>query len=369
VDHRQAIRLVRTLADGEEALRAELASLAAPDLERWQAFLTQHRLLDWVAPALCGEPARAVVPDGFREALLAQRAARLARNAVLLRESVELRDALAAACGGGLFLKGLYFDQRFYPDTGRRHQADVDVLVRADALESALGAAEKLGYDLSKDVDTGQPLARALREIRGANPQKAPHGVALARGRSKLDVHWCLASRSLDRIDEEPLWRERRGFALEAHAFETLGDEHTLEFLLLSLCSDLRRGACREKHFLDLYLMLRAFGRDLDWEGFLARRRRERVERPCVNVLAVFLELWDCAGELPELAAALRARRRLIELDGPGEAVALIERPRGNRENRTWYRRVYPRSLPRFWAWRLTRDLRHTLTRAGGQRP
>ena len=124
-----------------------------------------------------------------------------------------------------------------------------------------------------------------------------------------------------------------------------------------------------EKHFLDLYLMLRALGPAFDWDGFLAPRRRERVEKACVNVLAVFLELWDCAGELPGLAAALRARHRLIELDGAGEAVALIERPRGNRENRTWYRRVYPRSLPRFWAWRLTRDLPHTLARAGRRRP
>jgi hypothetical protein len=45
------------------------------------------------------------------------------------------------------------------------------------------------------------------------------------------------------------------------------------------------------------------------------------------------------------------------------EAAVLVERPRGSPESRLWFRRVYPRSPSRYWAWRLTRDLPHTLAR------
>jgi hypothetical protein len=134
-------------------------------------------------------------------------------------------------------------------------------------------------------------------------------------------------------------------------------------FQLVSICSDLRRGASLAKHFLDLYLLLRGIDRELDWDAFFARRQRERLARPCVNALAVLLLLWECADELPGAARAVRDRRGEVELRDRAEALALVERPRGNQENRAWFRRVHPRSLPRWWAWRLTADLPHTLAR------
>ena len=69
------------------------------------------------------------------------------------------------------------------------------------------------------------------------------------------------------------------------HEFETLSDEDTLAFLLVSLCEDLRRGACRAKHFLDLYLMLRALDSQMDWERFCERQRERGVLKVAINVL------------------------------------------------------------------------------------
>ena len=150
--------------------------------------------------------------------------------------------------------------------------------------------------------------------------------------------------------------------------FETLADEDTLMFVLVSLAMDLKRGACKAKHFLDLYLILRTLGGDLDWEAFLRRRRAEGLAKVSVNILAVFLYLWDCRLEFPELTRVLAPRAHLLEIDSEQEAVALATRPRRNRENRVWFRRVYPRSPWRYWAWRLSRDLPHTLGRLASLR-
>jgi hypothetical protein len=260
-------------------------------------------------------------------------------------------------------LKGFYFGQRFYGDASRRHQGDLDLLVRSRQLEEALSALARLGYDVETNLDDGKPVATRLRQIRGPAADKAPHGVTVRRDDCKVDLHWCLNSRSSGRVAEESLWHARQSFQLAGHEFETLSDADTLAFLLLSLCEDLRRGACRAKHFLDLYLMLRALEPRTDWEGFCEHQREQGVLKVAINVFAVFFALWGCAPEFPAVSRALDRRLRLVELRDAEEAVVLVERPRGSPENRLWFRRVYPRSPSRYWAWRLTRDLPHTLAR------
>ncbi len=81
------------------------------------------------------------------------------------------------------------------------------------------------------------------------------------------------------------------------------------------------------------------------------------------SALAIFLALWDVADEFPELCEALRQRRRWVELRDPREALALVERRRGNRQNRAWFRRLRPRSGSTDWAWRASLDLPKTLAR------
>jgi hypothetical protein len=362
VDHQSAVRAVRALAAGEAEFLAALAG--ATDWDGFEAFLIRQRLLAWVAPALTGDAARGLAPEPLRERLVEHRRERLARNAALLRESAEVRDALAAAGIETLFLKGLYFGERLYGDPSRRQQRDVDVLVRSACFEPALEVLGRLGFDVVTNEDDGKPVALRVREIRGRSPETAPHGVTVRRGEdTRVDLHWCLTSRSARFLPEEPLWAARRPFAVDGQGFETLSDADTLMFQLVSVCSDLRRGASLAKHFLDLYLLLRAIDADLDWDAFFARRQRERLARACVNVLAVLLEVWECADELPGAARGVRDRRGEVELRDHAEALALLERPRGNEENRAWFRRVHPRSAPRWWAWRLTYDLPHTLAR------
>jgi hypothetical protein len=363
LDHRSSVRAVRALADGEEAFVSALEREPAFEAAGFESFLTRHHLRDWVAPAFLEGAAEHLVPADFRERLREYRAVSLARNQGLLREAVLVRSGLAEAGLGCLILKGICFGQRFYGDASRRQQGDVDVLVRSQQLEAALTALERLGYDVETNQDDGKPVAVRLREIRGPASDKAPHGVTVRRGELKLDLHWCLNSRSSGRVAEGELWNARQAFKLAGHEFETLSDEDTLAFLLLSLCEDLRRGACRAKHFLDLYMMLRALEPRTDWEGFCERQREQGVLKVAVNVLAVFFALWGCAAEFPGVSRALARRLRLVELSDADEAVVLMERPRGSPENRLWFRRVYPRTPTRYWAWRLTRDLPHTLAR------
>lgn len=363
MDQRTSIRAIRALADGKEAFWSALETAPDFDADAFARFVLRGKLVPWVAPALEDDRARRLLPADLLGEVASQWEACRRRNAALVEASKRARGALVEAAIECLFLKGLYFGQRFYGDIDRRHQFDVDVLVRPGEFEAALGALARTGFDVETDLESGTPMSERLRVIRGPLRSRTPHAVEVRLGEAKLDLHWCLRARSVSRMEEGTLWSAREEFTLEGSSFETLSDDHALMFLLLSLCTDVKRGASRTKSFLDLYLLLRELEPQLEWEAFFARRAQEGLLGVCVNVLALFLVLWGCGPEFPGLVSALERRRRQIELADEAEALALVERPRGNRENRIWRRRIYPRSR---WHQRLLRislDLPHTLSR------
>ena len=364
MDYRTGILAIRGLVEGEAAFLAALERSPDFDAEAFAAFANAHNLREWLTPLVGSERVRPLLSAPFVAALEAERAAQPRRKQALLELCEEIRTAFGAAEIPCLFLKGLYLGERFYGDVHRRHQYDVDVLVRPADFEAALNTLAPLGFDVTTAAG-GKPVARRLRKIRTRGRERAPQTITVRREDGlKVDLHCRLKSRWFHGIDEQAAWADRRTFSVGGRGFETLSDEHTLLFLIVSLCFDLRRGACRAKHFLDLYLVLRALGQALDWERFLANREREGLLKVSVNVLAVFLTLWDCAGEFPELAFAIEQRRRRVELRDAQDALALVTRPRRSQENRVWFQRLCPGSPLAYWSWRLTLDLPHTLRRA-----
>ena len=106
MDLRASARAVRALAGGSDAFVSALEQAPDFDAAAFERFLSRHQLRDWVAPELASARAEHLIDAGFRERLREYRVARIARNQVLLRESVEVRSALADAGLGCLFLKG-----------------------------------------------------------------------------------------------------------------------------------------------------------------------------------------------------------------------------------------------------------------------
>jgi hypothetical protein len=351
VDYQACLLPIRALAVGTQAFAAALERMPPEGGEDLPAFLLRHRLVHWVEPALGDERVRRALPEAFLSAAEQGRPARHARTARLLADCLEIREASQRAGLPCLLLKGLGFGQRYYGDIHRRHQQDVDVLVRAEDLPAAMQLFAELGYA----PDEGRIGEGAVRR-------------SVKRGESEVDIHWNLRRRARRRVDAPALWEARRRFALAGAEFETLGDEHTLLFLLLAMCGDLRRGACPVRCFLDLHLILRAHGEAFDWEAFLTRRRAEALEKPCVNVLAVHLAVWRTGAEHPRLREAVARRRSLVQLRDADEALAIVQRARGNPENPVWYQRAYPYDALGDWARRLTLDLPRTLTRLAPSR-
>ena len=337
---------VRALADGEAAFLSAVEAAERLDGSAYAALLQHHRLMPWVEPAVLSEAGRRRLPPTLVAAVEVGREMRRRRHDDVIAETLEVQDAFERAGIACRHLKGVSFGRRFFGDTRRRHQRDVDVLVRARDRDGALQALEQIGY---------------ARE-----PGQISEGVVrwgMTRGYAAVDVHWNLRRRARRRVDGEDLLADPVRFELGARMLETLSDDATLSFLLLSLCGDLRRGACRIRHLLDLHLVLRGLAPALDAEAFLARRAGQQLVMPCVNVLAVFLALWRAEAEFPDLTAAILRRRRLVQIRGTDDALGLLMASGDRTESRKWFRRAYPYDVFDTWARRLTVDLPHTLSR------
>jgi hypothetical protein len=138
-------RLLRTFL----ALRnVPLAGDATPEMpEDWAALLPRlraHRLrplAHWVARKLTGKP-----PDLIRTELESAYYATTLRYDRLRSALAELGGAFAAAGVSVIALKGLVLADHLYPHPACRPMEDIDLLVRAEDLETAARAVVSLGY-------------------------------------------------------------------------------------------------------------------------------------------------------------------------------------------------------------------------------
>lgn len=344
------------MADGLPAFEASLEELAQRgvlDRQGLASFFAAQFFLDWLAPAATSPVAHALLPSDCLAALSERAVEQPARVARLVAQAVELRDALAAAGIDCLLLKGFALATRHYPAPERRHQWDIDLMIPEEAMADAFRVLGGLGYQSRREAPDGPVIQDLISRVRRGLLHRGQHSLGARRGDLRIDVHWRIGGRLADHIDHDALWASRRAFEIRGQRFETLGDEQALTLLLLGIAADLKRGACKGKQWLDLYLALRAQPASRDWRAFLAHRRSERLLRVAVNVLALLGSAWDCEGEWPALAAALEPHRTRVLLPGAADAVALIERPRGAAENRRWYGRLYPRTRLHHAAWQI----------------
>ena len=70
----------------------------------------------------------------------------------------------------------------------------------------------------------------------------------------------------------------------------------------------------RLKAFVDLYLTLTRISREIDWEAFVQRRKREGIQTVSLAVLALFLGLFNCRDKFREMASVVAREEKLLNL-------------------------------------------------------
>jgi hypothetical protein len=258
----------------------------------------------------------------------------------LTRQLTHLTFLLSDAGYEHICLKGPCLGERFYGGTDRRAFGDLDILIRRNDLPAVDLLLRKAGFTRQSTVLFNTALS-----------SRFVHAFDYTKTHVTLDLHWRLSANAAHLLDYDTVWQQRQVFALREHRVSVLSDEYEIVFNLVSLFKDIERGAIRLKAFADLYFILKVANSSMDWKQFLSNRGRERILGISVNVLTLFLEMFQCRDEFAEMAGALESCRGLIQDVSPIERFELIQARQGSLNNKLWASRLYDCSRFHVFMW------------------
>jgi hypothetical protein len=262
------------------------------------------------------------------------------RQETLVRELMAIANVFAAAGQEFILLKGAYLATRFFGGIDRRPFFDLDLLVNRDKLPEAQRLLRGSGYARRSAILINETLTTYFT-----------HAFDFTKSGVAVDLHWALSANAAHNFDYHAIWQRRQNFVLYNRNFSVLSDEYEVVFSLISIFKDVERGAARLKTFVDLYFILNALESRLNWNTFVENRRREKILRISINVLALFLDLLDCRDQFPEIARLAARERELVKRVSPQETVALLEAPLGALQNKLWAAGVYDCSRLQLVLW------------------
>lgn len=333
---------MRALVHGEETQTSEALTSLRPRTAAFMEFLVDHRLVNLAYQVLASERLRDAAGAEFVEQLQQRQARRPGHRTRLRQAQLTIARQLQAARIEFLVMKGFAFEARLCPPHVARHQYDLDLLVQPTDVSRAVAALQTIGlgnYELTH------------------NPAVSPHRLAteyeieLKADGLTVDLHWKFRGSPGYRIDYAQLWNNRVEFTLDGMRLSTLCDADTAALLALSIAHDIGRGACRLKHFVDLYLTVKGLGPQFDWSAFMQQRHAERTDVLCRESLAMLCDLFPQDDTLEPLAVAIANGER------HSDVVQLLENPRGCLENQLWLNRRCPTAPLSTATWYLRRGL------------
>jgi hypothetical protein len=291
VDQQRAslIRLLRSFVHEQHPPTDLLGSLGP---EQW-AILVEQAGSQSVAPVVFHlvEQSAVAVPPAARDRLRLSYEQSAMRTGAALFQLEQLLVALSASgVAPPMLLKGMVLAPTIYPSLALRPVRDIDLLIRPGDRHAVQRVAEALGYMPEPIVAPTRRHAEILAE------EATTHSYLPADGTAglHLDIH----TEPVPGMDAGaiPLWDGAVERAVGSARAYVPRDEHLLVLLLLHVAKH-RAGSGvppRLLWWLDVALVLRKLGAQLDWDEFVAAGRRlsdeaARLTAQCLlTVEAVF---------------------------------------------------------------------------------
>jgi putative nucleotidyltransferase-like protein len=309
-------------------------------LEFFAQFISRHQLQLFSFARLNSSPVRQCMPSQWLGSLRGTYLSRWAAQERLVRELVELSRLLSSKGHNFIVLKGPYVATRFLGSIDRRQFYDLDILIRREDLHTVERLLRDCGYKRKSTVLFNRTLTTHFT-----------HALDFAKSNVALDLHWLLSANAAHSLDYNSIWRERQAFVLQNHTFYVLSEEYEVVFSLISIFKDLERGVARLKAFVDLYYILASVSQRINWEQFLANRKRERILKISLNVLSLFLNLFECADRFSEVATVVDRNRNLLKRISSEDIECLLSASPGALKNRLWATDLYDCSRTHVFLW------------------
>jgi len=331
--------LVHLLKGNREAIHDQLNKRAF-DLEGFKDFITTHQLRGYVYSVLADSPTRKAFPQDLVDHLQSSYIRQRTKNEKMIRELKLLSSTFSRAGQEFILLKGPYLAKRFYGGIDRRVFWDIDILIRRKDLARAAQLLQQYGFKRTSRVLIHERLTTHFT-----------HAFDFAKPGLTVDLHWALGTRPSYDIDYEDIWEQREKLLLNGESFSVLSDEYSLLFTIISIFRDIEVSKIRLRSFLDLHMILKTIHYHFDWDGFLEARKREHLFKISLNILSLFLRLFACHDEFPDLARALSHRESSLVSTDEKTFGKLITHSRLGLAQRMWAARLYEGSRSRLLLW------------------
>jgi hypothetical protein len=303
-------------------------------------FVEQHWLQLYVFALIEHSSARNWLQPKWFDQLKAYSIQQWVKQESLIRELFRLLTLLDTAGHEFILLKGPYLAERFFGGLERRTFGDLDILIRPNnlaAVESVLcgnGFVAKSSTLLSRRLTT-----------------YFTYSIDFLKPDVSLDLHWRFCAPLAHDLDYEAIWRQKQVFSLRRHNFWVLSDEYEILFHLIAIFKDLEMGIARLRSFVDLYLVLNRVSDQVEWEGFFARRRREKVFRISLSIMDLFFEVLDCREQFPRVAKIVAREKGCIKVIPLRRYRDLMEVVPGAAQNKLWASELYECSRVGLFLW------------------
>jgi hypothetical protein len=305
----------RSRMDERHALIIEGLSRSALDWVALAALGRRHSVFPLLYRQLAAVVPHAVPPDSLHR-LKELYQGNTARNLFLLGELERVLRAMAEDGVTAIPYKGPVLAIAGYGDLSLRRFVDLDVIVRRDDVERAIGTLTDLGYRAEPVVSPSQQ-AFLIR---------TQHDLAFKRdeGRLIVELHWEVAPRQFAaELAAEDLWRSATIRSVGGSSVLTLAAED----MLLSLCVHGSKHLWERLAWVCDIAEWLASHPGLKWPELLTRAERTGQLRMLLVGLQLAAELLDAP--LPTLAAtAIDADRAVARLVTQARQVIFRDPPR-----------------------------------------
>ena len=313
-EYKLLLACARSRMDERHAVIIQELSRSALEWETLLSLGRRHSVFPLLYRQLAAIVPREVPPDLLNR-LKEQYQGNAARNLFLLGELEGVLRTLDEDGVTAIPYKGPALAVAGYGDLSLRRFVDLDVIVRRDDVERAIGALTRLGY-------RAEPVVSPLQQ---AFLIRTQHDLAFKReaGRLIVELHWEVAPRRFAaELTAEDLWRHATRRAIGGSQVLALSPEDTLHSLCVHGSKHLWE---RLAWVCDIAEWL-ASHPELKWGELLARAERTGQQRMLFVGLQLAAELLDAPLAAPA-AAAIAADRAVPRLIAQAKRVIFHEPP------------------------------------------
>ncbi|MFP3123379.1 nucleotidyltransferase family protein [Ectobacillus funiculus] len=215
-------------------------------------------------------------PPFFQEQLKQKYNESLYLNMFIRNQTEQILKAFEDAGINVIPLKGVTFAEKYFGHIGARGTSDIDLLIKASDLETAVNCVKALGYTVEEEYIPSHFHCSFSKELPGSS-------IPLT-----VELHWGLLKENTSNLQIDEFWSQAKPVKSYSYIKE-LSDYHTFYMICLH---GWKHNLNSLKYFIDIMQMIYVLGNKLDYTLLVKDAASHKTLRRIVRTLSIVYNLF-----------------------------------------------------------------------------